>query len=189
MQLKNSTGWYTLEQKHLKHKVNPEVEDVVKTDAEIKNGSECYDVNKLVGLVSKCSAEYEKLCLAIDVAKAGAMPKIDAMLTANQALRQAIEALQPLTRVKDKKKTYKATDYKFNAEGNQISYSYDVEETAMVAFNVKAVKDYVKSLKVKTDSQSAEIEGMLLETEVILNPEFDITDSVEDVLYTCLKTA
>ena len=189
VQLKNYSGWYMCEQKHLKRKVNPDAEDVLKTDAEIKNGAECYDVNKLVELVSKCSDEYEKLCLAIDIAKASVVPKIDATLAANQEQRKVIEALQPLTRVKDKKKTYKATDYKFNAEGNQISYSYDVEETATVAFDVKAVKDYVKSLKVKTDAHSTEIEGVLLETEVALDPEFDITDSIEDVLSQCLKTA
>ena len=70
--------------------------------------------------------------------------------------------------------------YKFNAEGNQVPYYYNVEDTMEELFDREQLKALLKRLTTESDELSAKIELAYVTGEVNFEPTFDIGDSFED---------
>lgn len=72
--------------------------------------------------------------------------------------------------------------YRFNAEGNQVSYRCDLKKVITINFDRNKVKKFAASLNKQADAISAELDKCLVNTEVAFEPPFDVNDTFAEVL-------
>jgi hypothetical protein len=72
--------------------------------------------------------------------------------------------------------------YKFNAEGNQVSYRCDLKKVTTINFDRNKVRSYTAFLNRKADQISAELDKCMVNTEVSYEPPFDVNDTFAEVL-------
>ena len=126
--------------------------------------------------------EREKLTTAIGAAKATIGFDLDAAVETNKSRQQACRNISGMLRTKASKRIEKGTDYKFNAEGNQTTYYYDVEVVTTEAFDRAKAKDAVRALISKADETSAAIDSAMINTQVEDEPPFNVNDTFEDAV-------
>lgn len=71
--------------------------------------------------------------------------------------------------------------YRFNAEGNQVSYKCPVKKVVTINFDRNKVKKMLADLDKKSDSVSVELDKCLINYEVNYEPPFDVNDSFANV--------
>ena len=79
-------------------------------------------------------------------------------------------------------KKWKGTDYKFNAEGNQTPYYYDVEITTKEAYDKDKAKKILKELSKESNELSIKIDSGVINTMVDYEPMFDVSEPYDDVV-------
>lgn len=167
-----------IEKLHKRNAANTDAQDV--TEAVDKTG--CHGPAAVSALMGKLVDERKALSHAITVAKAGLASDIDATLDEIKFRRKAAEGLRSLLRHKASKTVERGTDYKFNAEGNQAPYSYEIEVTVSEDFDRATMKASMKAMLKQADELSAEVEKAQLAAVVAYEPPFDVNDSFEDVV-------
>ena len=163
---------------HLRNKVNPDVQDVVETvevDAFFENDVVIAFIKWLVG-------EREKLTKAIGAAKAGSGFDIDAAIETNKFRQTASNSIKTMLRHMPSKRTEQGRDYKFNVEGNQMPYIYDIEVVSEEAYDKNGAKAAMRALITEADRVSADIDAALINTRVEYEPVFDVNETFEDVM-------
>ena len=162
-----------------KHDVNPDAEDVT----EVIESEDYIDAAKYILFIEALISEKDKVTAAINKAKSVVGFDIDAAVESNKIRQQGREALGSLIRRnKPYKKVESGTDYKFNAEGNQVSYYYTVDVEAVERFNKSDVKKKMKQWITEADKVSADIDAAMVTTIVEFEPRFDVNDSFEDII-------
>ena len=73
------------------------------------------------------------------------------------------------------------TGFRFNAEGNQVSYRCDVKRVTTINFDRNTVKKILAELNRKSDAVSGEVDRCLVMTEVEYTCPFDVNDSFDEV--------
>lgn len=73
------------------------------------------------------------------------------------------------------------TGYRFNAEGNQVSYKCDMKTVTTIDFDRDKVRKHLVALNKQIDAASAELDRCLVNGEVIYEAPFDVNDSFADV--------
>ena len=126
--------------------------------------------------------EREKLTTAVGNAKASIGFDLDAAVEANKFRQTVSRNVNMMLRHKGAKKTERGMDYKFNAEGNQTTYYYDVEVVTTEAFDRAKAKNAVRDLISKADKTSAAIDSAMINTHVEYEPPFNVNDTFEDVM-------
>ena len=71
--------------------------------------------------------------------------------------------------------------YRFNNEGNQVSYKCDVKRVTTINFDRNTVRKYASSLSETADNTSIEVDKCLINYEVDFEPPFDVNDSFDEV--------
>lgn len=173
----------TVTKTHLRSKANPDAED--KTE-EIDVG-EFHANDDVISFMQFLIEQKDALSCAIGKAKASCGFDIDAAVETNkyrQNLRNAVTAMLHNTA---SKRTERGSDYKFNVEGNQTPYTYDVEVEYTEAFNREGAKLVVKAVISKADEVSREIDMALINTTVEYDAPFDVNDSFDDAMLTHLS--
>lgn len=123
-----------------------------------------------------------ELTRAISDAKRSVGIDMDAEIAVNVWRQKYVNTLSRMTEVSTGTCTYKGNDYRFNAEGNQVSYVYEIEETTELDFDKKAVKDMIRKINHVSDNVSTTIDQVLVQTLVDYSPCYDLTDSIEDMM-------
>jgi hypothetical protein len=72
--------------------------------------------------------------------------------------------------------------YKFNAEGNQISYRCDLKKVTTINFDRNKVRACATNLSKTSDQISAELDKQMVNTDVYYEAPFDVNDTFADVL-------
>ena len=72
--------------------------------------------------------------------------------------------------------------YKFNAEGNQVSYRCDLKKVTTINFDRNKVRGYAAGLNKKADRISAELDKQMVITEVDYEAPFDVNETFAEVL-------
>lgn len=163
---------------HLRNKVNPDAQDVVETvevDAFFEN-----DV--VIAFIKWLVDEREKLTKAIGAAKAGIGFDIDAAIETNKFRQTASNSIKTMLRYMPSKRTEQGRDYKFNVEGNQMPYIYDIEVVSEEAYDKNGAKAAMRALITEADKVSADIDAALINTRVEYEPVFDVNETFEDVM-------
>ena len=74
------------------------------------------------------------------------------------------------------------TGYKFNAEGNQVSYRCDLKKVTTINFDRNKVRAYASALNREADQISAQLDMLTVNTQVDYEAPFDVNDSFADLL-------
>lgn len=167
-------------EEHFRKKANPEAEDET-IEVQVDRPFMC-DNNQLVSFIQHLMEEKEKLTSAISAAKRSCDVDIDAEL-ANNRIRQRVSALLDLmSHQRSNESVVRGTSYKFNSDGNQVPYSYDVKRVTTIDFDRNKVKGICHTLSKKSDEVSTNIDKVMVELQVDYEPEFSINDSIEDAI-------
>ena len=176
-----NTGFVTTTvEEHLRSKSNPDVDD------ETIEVQKPYDVeftpNQVIDFVVDVLAEKEALVDAIANAKACAEINIDNAIAMNKKKQGFVNILSNLANIKPSEKQRNGSDYKFNAEGNQVSYYYTVQETTTIDFDRNDVRALSKKLLKETDEISAKLDTIEINTTLDFEPRFDVNATFEECI-------
>ena len=104
----------------------------------------------------------------------------DGMITINNRKRELLQRLLNMANIKPKENILSGRSVKFNEEGNQVTYCYDIKEVTTSDFDRNKVKAIASKLRKELDETSTTIDVMQLETMVDFESKFEIGDSLED---------
>lgn len=178
---------FNITRSHLRHEANPDAQDLVEqvdTEAVAKND----DVLKLL---SDLIEEKQKVTEAIVKAKVCADNSfnIDAAVETNKYRQRVAKAINQMLLNKPGKTVDTGRDYKFNAEGNQLSYVYTIQTEATDAYDRNAAKKFMRQLVSDADKASNDIDAALINIEVRHEPRYNVHDSFEDIMETYSSTS
>lgn len=167
-------------QEHMRKKANPDAEDetvVVTVDRPI----ECTN-NQLMSFLEYLMEEKEKLTAAISKAKRTSEFDIDAELLNNRTRQKVAAIFADMSRVRSCESIIRGTAYKFNGEGNQVPYNYDVKQVTTIDFDRDKARNVSRSMISKSDEVSTSIDKLMVELVVEYTPEYSVNDSFEEVV-------
>ena len=167
-------------QEHMKKKVHPEAEDE-KIDANAIKLVE-FSSNDLISFMEYICKERESLTVAISVAKSKAPIDIDTEIANNKTRQRVASVFSAMGNMKSSERKSRGTDYKFNAEGNQVSYYYEIKEVSTIDFDRNKVKGLAKRFITKADEISTLIDKAMVEIEVEFSGVFNVNDTYEDAV-------
>ena len=168
----------TITKNHLRKKANAEAEDMMET----VDVGEFFKNDDVLKFMTMLVEERSKLTNAIGKAKASIGFDLDAAIETNKFRQTVANRVKTMLRFTASKRTERGTDYKFNVEGNQPQYYYDIEVKANEAFDRSVAKDTMRKLILEADKVSAEIDSAMINTMVEYDAPFNVNDSFEDVM-------
>lgn len=170
---------------HLRNAANPEAKDVV----EVVEVDDFFETDTVIKFMTYLIQIKQALTEAIGYAKKVRVPfDIDAAIATNKYRQNVCSTLRYVQKYTPSKKTERATDYKFNAEGNQVAYYYDVEVSKELAYDRYAAKRTMKDIIREADETSAKIDAAMISTTVDFEEPFDVNDTFEDVMTEFIDT-
>jgi hypothetical protein len=179
----------TKKQIHNRKKSNPDAEDET-----IENAVERtiqHPVNDLMDFVVHLVDEKQKLADAITLAKKNCEIDIDSAVALNKKRQSVAQRFTTMGNIKPSERVTTGKGYKFNNEGNQTTYIYEIKEVTSIDFNRNKAKAVAKELVSKSDDVSNKLDKIMIDTNVDYVPIYDVNDTFEDVLeqYMLSKTA
>lgn len=178
--LRNNKYITTTKQDHLRSKANPDATDETMEIA--KSIDVEFAPNDVINFVMDLLREKEKVSAAIVAAKATTEINIDNAVAMNIKKHEYINVLEMMANTKPSEITVRGTGYKFNAEGNQVSYYYDVTQTTTIDFDRNDVKGLIKKLNRECDEVSAKLDSIEINTVLDFDPIYDVNDKFEDII-------
>ena len=178
--LRNKGFTTTTKQNHLRSKANSEAQD------EIIEVQKPYDVeftpNNVVDFVIKVLNEKETLFNAIADAKSGTEINIDNAIAMNKKKQGFVSILNGMADIKANENIVSGSDYKFNQEGNQVKYFYNIEQSTSIDFDRTDVRNLIKKYLKETDEISAKLDLIEITTIVDFVPKWDINEKFEELV-------
>lgn len=138
---------------HHYNKANPEAEDVEETISV----DEFFPNDTVIAFMKWLVEEREKLTKAIGAAKASVGFDIDAAVATNKFRQEINSSIKNMLRYTPTKRVEQGRGYKFNAEGNQMPYLYEIEVSTTEAYDKEGAKQYMRSVITDADKVSADI--------------------------------
>lgn len=163
---------------HRKSEASPDVQDVEEMVEVLPFAPNDMVVRFIVELIN----EKSKLTEKINLAKSKMDFDLDAAIEANKSRQAALRAMSNMIVQTASKKVEKGMDYKFNSEGSQLPYYYNIEVKTIELYNREETKAVMKKLNSESNEVSNQIEAALINTEVDYEPLYDITESFEDII-------
>ena len=165
--------------KHLRNAANPDaenVEEVVELDTPF------FPNDDVIRFMEWLVEERQKLSVAIGCAKASVGFDIDAAIEANKFRQIVYGGIKSMLAFNSSKSKTQGRDYRFNINGDQTPYYYDIEVTKEEAFNREASRDVMRRMITEADQVSADIDAALINIQVDYDPKFDVNESFNDVM-------
>ena len=166
----------------LRHKVNPDVED--ETAVEEPETEYADQITEIAVFLMFLLDEREKLSRAIREAKKGMDMDFDGEVSLNAKRQNIAEIFRRMSEIRCSERLLPGmgVGYKFNAEGNQISYRCDLKKVTTINFDRTKVRSYATGLSKKADLVSAELDKSMVNTDVAYEAPFDVNDTFAEVL-------
>ena len=170
-----------IENTYLRKKVMPEAENETVADMPATEYSD--RITELAGFMMFALDEKEKLYRAIREAKTNLALDIDSETSLNAARQSAAKVLMGMADLRSSEVVVAngGYGYRFNTDGNQVSYKCDVKRVTTINFNRNVIRRYAKTLNVKADTVSAEIDRGVVNASVNYLPPFDVNSSFADI--------
>ena len=171
-----------MENTHLRHKVMAEVEDETTVDTPDTEYAE--QITNVAILLMYLLDLREKLSAAIRAAKQGLPIDFDGEVSLNSKRQDYAKLFKHMGEIRSSEVIMPGmgSGYRFNAEGNQVSYRCDLKKVTTINFDRNKVKKFAASLNKQADTISAELDKCLVNTEVAFEPPFDVNDTFAEVL-------
>lgn len=163
---------------HYRRAVNPDAVD----ETEIVDDGEFVHNDVMLAFMAHLIDVREELSIAISKAKQSIPFDADAAIETNkfrQMLNGAVRQMMCYTATKRKTKE---SDYKFDINGQQVPYRYDVEITTTERYDKAAAKDLMRATIAKADEVSAAVDAAMINTSVEFDPPYDVNETFDDVL-------
>ena len=167
-------------QNHNRSMVNPDAQD--EKISVPKTFTVDYKPNDLINFVVKLIDEKQKLSNAITDAKKSLDIDIDAAMSMNKVKQDFISVLRRMISIKASESDKEGTSYKFNNDGDQVSYRYPVKEVKTIDYDRNSAKGLISKYKKETDKISTERDRIDIMTEVDYTPIWEIDTPLEDIL-------
>lgn len=178
--LRNKGFVTTTVEEHLRKNSNPDVEN------ETIEVQKPFDVefkpNDVIDFAVKVIEEKEKLSNAIAVAKSSTEIDIDNAIAMNKKKQGFVSVLNGIADIKPSEKVVNGTGYKFNQEGNQVKYFYNVKQITSIDFDRKNIRNLIKKYAKETDDISTKLDLIEVTTNVEYDPLFNINDNFEECI-------
>lgn len=165
---------------HLRSAVNPEAEDVVKV--EVQTEKLPYEVEILLAFALDVIAEKEKMYVAIRKAKESAQLDIDAAIGMNKMRKSLHATLTALYQKKEYNVVSNGRDYKFNVNGEQVPYTYEINENLTLEYDKKGIKKMMKELDAACNEASKKVDWLNVNLTVEITPKYTLDMDLEDCL-------
>lgn len=173
----------TITKNHLKQKSNSDATDLV----EVVEKEFAYKVDQVVAFIEWLVGERSTLSNAICDAKKSLSFNLDAAIETNKFRQTASASIKRMMSYPTIKKTERGCDYKFNNDGNQTPYYYDIEVVGEIAYDKENSKSLMRSFNANSDKTSSDIELAMINTDVVYTPLYDVNDTFEDVMERFVK--
>ena len=162
-------------------KVMPELENETTVDAAPSDYADSID--KVVEFMLYLLREQETLAKAIHDAKAKLEIDMDSEVSLNSRRQRIAATLRHMADLRGSEQIIVngGTGYRFNAEGNQVSYRCEAKKVTTINYNRNAVRAQVAALSKKSDDISAKLDSCMINSEVAYEPSFDVNDSFSTV--------
>lgn len=170
----------TTTQKHNRSMINSDAQDEEIVIPKVFNVD--YKPNDLIDFVVKLIDEKQKLSDAITNAKKSLNMDIDAAMSINKTKQDFISTLRRMVSIRPTESEKEGTSYKFNNDGDQVSYRYPVKEVKTIDYNRNAVKGLISKYKKETDEISTERDRIDIMTDVDYTPVWEVDTPLEDIL-------
>ena len=164
----------------LRHKANPEAEDetVVQTP-----GTEYSEqITSIAEFAIFLLREKEKLYAAIRKAKDALDIDMDSEVSLNASRQYIARTFKRLKDLRNSERilTNGGTGYRFNAEGNQVTYRCDVKTVTTINYDRNVIRKELTKLNKTSDEASAKLDLCLVTSVVDYEEPFDVNDSFAD---------
>ena len=139
--------------------------------------------NELMAFLFYLLAQKEMLAKAIHEAKMKLPIDMDSETTLNAQRQRIAGIFSYLVNLRSSEKPVPGggTGYRFNVEGNQVTYRCDVRKVTTIDFDRNAARRYLSALNKKSDEVSAEIDRCIVNYDVEYTAPFDVNDTFEEV--------
>lgn len=138
--------------------------------------------NKLIELIKEVMAEKIAVTNAISKAKKSCEYDIDALLETNKFMNNFVDCLKGLNVIESKETKTTGLDYKFNLNGEQLSYRYPVTTVSTINFDRNETRKMANKYSKQITDTSNLIDEINVTLRVDFEPKFDINDTFEDIL-------
>jgi len=168
---------------YLRHKVMAEAEDETTIEATATEYSE--RITEVAEFLVYLLTEREKLNAAIYRAK-GNLPftaGFDGEVSLNGKRQEIAELFRHMAGLRNGEVLIHngGVGYRFNNEGNQVSYRCDVKRVTTVNFDRNKIRKMCAELSRKSDETSASLDGALVNTAVDYEAPFDVNEAFAGV--------
>lgn len=166
----------------LRHKVNPDAEN--ETTLEMPDTEYAEQITDIAIFLMFLLGERERLSYAIRTAKQQMDMDFDGEVSLNAKRQEIAGIFRHMGEIRCSENLYPGAGigYKFNAEGNQVSYRCDLKKVTTINFDRNKVRSFASFLNKKADQISAELDKRMVNTEVGYDAPFDVNDSFAEVL-------
>lgn len=146
--------------------------------------------NELMAFLIYLLAQKELLAKAIHEAKMKLPIDMDSETTLNAQRQRIAETFGYLVNLRSSEKAIPGggTGYRFNVEGNQVTYRCDVRKVTTIDFDRNVARKRLSALNKRADEVSAEIDRCIVNYEVDFVAPFDVNDTFEEVFETIHPT-
>ena len=178
-----------VENTYLRHKVNAEAEDeTVVTIPDTEYYEQITDMTKFMLYLLD---EKAVLSAAIRKAKDALDIDMDGEVSLNAARQRAARTLQHMNSLRSSEQILSngGVGYRFNAEGNQVSYRCDVKRVTTINFDRNVIRRELEKLNQRADETSAKLDLCLVTSTVDYEPPFDVNDNFAEAFEAFLNKA
>ena len=176
--LRDTKNVVTIKETHMKSVSNPNFQDedkIIEPDIE-------FEAVQLIDFMDTIMKEKAELSKAIHEAKNKAEVNLDHAISLNKAKQKQALILKRLIDLKTKEDEKRETAYMINNEGNQVPFYYPVKSVTTINYDRNKVKARYKAIKKECDEMSTLIDKIQINTEVVFDPKWDVSDTLEDML-------
>ena len=170
----------TTVEEHLRKQSNPDVEN------ETIEVQKPFDVefkpNDVIDFVVKVIEEKEKLSESIAKAKNTTDVNIDNAIAMNKKKQGFVSVLNGIADIKPSETKTTSKGYKFDINGEQKPYVYDVNRKTSIDFDRNDVRNLIKKYLKETDEISAKLDLIEITTQVDFVPAFGINSKFEELV-------
>lgn len=164
---------------YLRHKVMAEAEDEVTMEAPSTEYSE--NITEMAEFLLFLLDEREKLSAAIHQAKVS-LPLgagLDGEVSLNGKRQEIATLLRHMAGLRNGEVLISngGVGYRFNNEGNQVSYRCDVKRVTTINFDRNKIRKMCADLSKKSDETSAALDAALVNTPVEYEAPFDVNET------------
>ncbi len=174
---------------YLRHKVMAEAED--ETVQVIPESKYSEQINEVAEFLLFLLGEKEKLSAAVRKAKAALDIDMDSEVSLNAARQSVANTFKRMNDLRSSEQTISngGTGYRFNAEGNQISYRCDVKRVTTINFDRNFIRRELGKLNRASDETSAKLDLGLVTSRVEYEPPFDVNSSFTEAFEAFMEKA